>query len=160
MKTTKLLPGMLGVATLAFTLCACGASQGTGNNNAGANASNQSNNAAANANRAAAGNAASASNTAAAATPAALRGDGSFKGEYLVGDVKCTVTMDDNEVRHEIKCADQGKAQIYFRDDTHEQAIIVSEDQKSRFVFDDKTLTKGSFTDEKGKTVKVTRIGK
>ena len=156
MKTTKFLLGTLSLATFAFTLSACGASQVTGNTNAGANTSNQSNAAAASdTSRAAAGNTAPASNA-----PAAVQGDGSFKGEYLVGDVKCTVTMDENEVRHEIKCADQGKAQIYFRDDTHEQAIIVSEDQKGRFIFDDKTLTRGSFTDDKGKTVKVTRVGK
>lgn len=82
-----------------------------------------------------------------------------FKGEYMVGDVKCTITPDNNDLIHEIKCADKERVQIYARDDAPPKAVIVSQDQKSRFVFDNPAnLANGNFTDATGKTVKVSRV--
>jgi hypothetical protein len=79
----------------------------------------------------------------------------------MVGDVKCTVTPDNNDLIHEIKCADKEKVQIYSRDDAPPKAVIVSENQKSRFVFDNPAnLANGNFTDETGKTVKSATFSK
>lgn len=99
-------------------------------------------------------------NTVSAAKPSLSAEDQvRFKGEYMVGDVKCTITPDNNDLIHEIKCADKEKVQIYSRDDAPPKAVIVSQDQKSRFVFDNPAnLANGNFTDATGKTVKVSRV--
>lgn len=140
---------MLSIASLTLLFTGCSSSTNTT-----ANIANNSNTATgANSNRTTA-NTVSSANTA-----APTKDDPRFKGEYLVGDVKCTVTPDNNDLIHEVKCADKEKVQIYSRDDAPPQAIIVSENGKSRFVFDTPAnLANGNFTDEAGKTVKVSRV--
>lgn len=103
----------------------------------------------------------------AAATPASTAsptnaGNNTTEGNYLVGDVLCTITPDKTdklELEHKVKCAGQDKARIYSRDDdpSKNQVVLASPDGKSRFVLDAATASNGTFTDEKGKTVSVKR---
>lgn len=141
---------MVSTASLTLLFTGCGNSTNTT-----ANIANNSNTTTVvNSNKTTANTVSSANNTA-----APTKDDARFKGEYLVGDVKCTVTPDNNDLIHEVKCADKERVQIYSRDDAPPKAIIVSENQKSRFVFDDPAnLANGNFTDESGKTVKVSRV--
>lgn len=168
MKLIKKLLSAASVAALAVVFTACGgAANTTANNTAAANnaankivvtnanSTNANSTGAANANAANA-NASNANTGAKTAAPSA--DNARFKGEYMVGDVKCTVTPDDRDLIHEIKCADNQKVQTYSRDDAPPKAVIVSQNGKSRYVFDDPAnLANGSFTDEAGKTVKVSR---
>jgi hypothetical protein len=165
MRLTNFLLSSLSVATLGFAFSACDTSKNVAVNNAASNSVSTSNTTiAANTNSTAANNAAPASNTStstniSANTSESPKEDGKFEGNYLVGYIKCKVTPDKDGVRYEVKCADQEKVQIYFRKDpSDKQAVIVSEDEKSRFVFDDKTLSTGSFIDEAGKTIVANRI--
>ena len=150
--------------TLLFLACGDTANTTTGNT---ANKSNiavvvNSNQTAAANNTVAITNAAT--NTVSSANKAApTQDDGKIVGEYLVGDVKCTIkpeAKDTKDLYFEVKCADNPKVQIYSRDDdpATKKAILVSENQKSRFVFENYNSANGTFTDEKGKTVKVSRV--
>lgn len=158
MKTTKTLISTLSVAALAVAFSACGSATNTTANNSAANKANNTI-IVTNANTANA-NSTNTTNTNPPANIAPTAEDARFKGEYMVGDVKCTVKPDSSDLMHEIKCADKDKVQNYSRDDAPPKAIIVSSDnEKARFVFDDAmNLANGNFTDETGKTVKVSRV--
>ena len=155
MKLTKIAISILSIA--AFS--ACGNQANTTVNNTTANKANNTI-VVTNANSTNT-NSTNTPNTNTSASKTAPTGeDARFKGDYMVGDVKCTVKPDSSDVMHEIKCADKDKVQNYSRDDAPPKAVIVSSDnEKVRFVFDDAmNLANGNFTDDKGKTVKVTRV--
>ena len=154
------------IASLTLLFAACGNSTNTTTT---ANTANKSNTAmVVNSNQVpATNNAAPATNTAtntvsSANKAAPTKDDGKIEGEYLVGDVKCTITPEekDRDLFSKVKCADNRKVEIYSRDDNDKTktAMLVSENQVSRFVFENYNLASGTFTDEKGKTVKVTRV--
>lgn len=147
MKVNAIL--MLSLASLTLLITGC-----SNSTNTTANIANNSNTAAVvNSNKT------TANTGSAAKTAAPTEDDAKFMGEYMVGDVKCTVTPDNKDLIHEVKCADKEKVQIYSRDDAPPKAVIISENQKSRFVFDNSaSLVNGTFTDETGKTVKVSRV--
>jgi hypothetical protein len=159
MKTIKTILSAVSLAAVAVAFSACGNSSNAPANNA-ANSSNAANKIiVTNANSANANNTNAANTNLPAKTDAPTADDARFKGEYMVGDVKCTVKPDGRDLIHEIKCAGKEKVQIYSRDDAPPKAVIVSENQKSRFVFDDPAnLANGNFTDETGKSVKVVRV--
>lgn len=150
------------IASLTVLFTACGNSANTTNTT---NAANKSNTAVVvNSNQTTtANNTAQATNTVSSANKTApAKDDGTIKGDYMVGDVKCTITPDekDRDLYAKISCADNRKVETYSRDDdpAAKKAILVSENQKSRFVFENNDPASGTFTDEKGKTVKVTRV--
>ena len=159
MKTTKTLLSTLSVAALAIVFSGCG---GAANTNVNITAANKANNTivVTNANSTNANSTSTTNTNTSANKTATTAEDARFKGDYMVGDVKCTVKPDSTDLMHEVKCADKDKAQNYSRDDAPPKAIIVSSDnEKSRFVFDDAmNLASGNFTDDKGKTVKVSRV--
>jgi hypothetical protein len=154
------------IASLTVLFAACGNSANTTNTTINANKSNTA--VVVNSNQTtAANNTAPSTNTMAntvsnANKAAPTKDDGTIKGEYMVGDVKCTITPDekDRDLYSKVSCADNRKVETYSRDDdpATKRSILVSENQKSRFVFENNNLASGTFTDEKGKTVKVTRV--
>jgi uncharacterized membrane protein YvbJ len=154
------------IASLTLLFAACSNSTNTTTT---ANTANKSNTAVANSNQTGVTN--TATNTGSSANKAApTKDDGKIVGEYLVGEVKCTIKPeagDTKDLFFEVKCADNPKAEIYSRDDdpAKKQAILVHEKQKRRFVFENNpsasgtfNSASGTFTDENGKTVKVTRV--
>jgi hypothetical protein len=150
------------IASLTVLFTACGNSANTTNTTNTANKSNTA--VVVNSNQTgAANNTAPATNTVSSVNKAApTKDDGTIKGEYMVGDVKCTITPDekDRDLYSKVSCADNRKVETYSRDDdpSAKKSILVSENQKSRFVFENNNLASGTFTDEKGKTFKVTRV--
>lgn len=149
------------IASLTMLFAACGNSANTTTTTNTANKSNTA--VVVNSNQTMANNTAPAANTVSSANKAApTKDDGTIKGEYMVGDIKCTITPDekDRDLYSKVSCADNRKVETYSRDDdpAAKKSILVSENQKSRFVFENNNLASGTFTDEKGKSFKVTRV--
>lgn len=84
-----------------------------------------------------------------------------FKGDYMVGTVKCTVTPTKNQMLHRVECAGREGFQLYVVEgDEKETAYIYTDEkgvEKSRFVFKN-GATDGRFIDASSKEVKVSRI--
>ena len=76
----------------------------------------------------------------------------------MVGDKKCSIKqLDDKDLLHEVKCEGETKARSFSRDDDGKKAILVSQDGKNRFELDTAAASEGTYTDETGKSVKVSR---
>lgn len=176
MKIKIILTVITASATLMFSACeASNSTTGNANNKSNTSIGINSNSAQAAVNKAvtAANTAANTvANTAANMVSAAdkaiqpAKNDGKITGDYLVGDVKCTITPDekDRELYSQVKCADNRKVETYSREDdpSKKRAMLVS--GKNQFVFENHpaadgtyNTANGTFTDDKGKTVKVTR---
>ena len=157
MKIKITLTVIIASLTLLSSACSNAANTTTGNT------ANKSNTAVVNSNQTPATNTVSSANAA-----APTKDEGKIVGEYLVGDVKCTIkpeAKDTKDLFFEVKCADNPQVEVYSRDDdpSKKQAILIA--GKKRFVFENNpsasgtfNSANGSFTDEKGKTVKVTRV--
>ena len=148
------------IATLLFA--ACGTPTNTTNT---ANNANNSNTAVVNSNQTAATN--TATNTASSANTAApKKDDGKIVGDYMVGDVKCTITPlagDTKDLYFDAKCADNPKVMKCSRDDSEKTANLACDRGTFSFKNPDSgsgvyNSANGTFTDTKGKTVNVTRV--
>src|SRR5687767_4075544 len=98
------------IASLTLLFAACSNSTNTTTT---ANTANKSNTAVVNSNQ----TSNTATNTGSSANKAApTKDDGKIVGEYLVGEVKCTIKPeagDTKDLYFEVKCADNPKAEIY-----------------------------------------------
>lgn len=85
----------------------------------------------------------------------------SFKGDYLVGKVKCSVTPTKGGLIYRVQCADEEGFRLYYVEGTETQMDYIYTDQKGveRGKFSFKTgQSSGKFIDASGKAVSVTRI--
>lgn len=84
-----------------------------------------------------------------------------FKGDYMVGTGKCTVTPTKGQMLHRVECAGREGFQLYAVEGDEKETAYIFTDQKgaekSRFVFRNGE-TDGRFIDASGKDVKVSRI--
>lgn len=84
-----------------------------------------------------------------------------FKGDYMVGTVKCAVTPTKGQFRYRVECADQEGFQLYAVEGNEEETAYINTDEKgvekSRFVFKN-GATDGRLINASGKEVKVSRI--
>ena len=153
LKTTKIkitLTAIIASLTLMFTACGNSANTATTTNTANKPKtavvvySNQN---------AAANNTALATNTTAntaspANTAATTIDDGIIVGEYMVGDVKCTIKPEAGNTKDlyfEVKCADNPKAEIYSRDDEPSTKTAKLVGDKGSFAFKDNPSASGTF---------------
>lgn len=151
----------MGAAALAFTFSACGST--ATNSNTTANPANKVNT---NVTTGGNGNAMSGTNAAPemktnsnADTGASTTSDGEIRGDYMVGDVKCSIKPDgEGTVRHQVKCADNEQVQFYFVDTDNDKTILEAKDGKSRFTFDGQDVKSGTFKNAAGQTVTFNRV--
>lgn len=84
-----------------------------------------------------------------------------FKGDYMVGTAKCTVTPTLGQFKYRVECAGREGFQLYMVEGNEKETAYIFTDQKgaekSRFVFRNGE-TDGRFVDASGKEVKVSRI--
>jgi hypothetical protein len=84
-----------------------------------------------------------------------------FKGDYMVGTVRCTVTPTKNQMLHRVECAGREGFQLYAVEGDEKETAYIYTDQegaeKSRFVFKNGE-TNGRFIVVSGKEVKVSRV--
>jgi hypothetical protein len=84
-----------------------------------------------------------------------------FKGDYMVGTAKCTVTPTLGQFKYRVECGGREGFQLYMVEGNEKETAYIYTDQqgveKSRFVFRN-GATNGRFIDASGKEVKVSRI--
>jgi hypothetical protein len=84
-----------------------------------------------------------------------------FKGDYMVGTVKCSVTPTKGQFKYRVECAGREGFQLYAVEGNEKETTYSYTDQKgverSRFVFKNGE-TDGRFIDASGKEMKVNRI--
>lgn len=84
-----------------------------------------------------------------------------FKGDFLVGTRKCTVTPTKTGLAHKVQCDGRGEVLLYFVEGTETETEYIHTDdkgtRKSKFVFKNGESS-GKFIDESAKEVKVSRV--